>query len=295
MKNDIEYTIVGLGEILWDMLPSGKQLGGAPANFAYHAAALGNHAFTVSAIGRDSLGDEIIQTLDKLNLSTEYIQIDPDHPTGTVDVKLDPFGQPEYTITTNVAWDFIQLPPSLIELAGQLHAVCFGSLAQRAALSRATIQQFLAHTNRNCLRIFDINLRQAFYSLDLITQSLRLANIVKLNETELPVVIDMLDLPTLDPILSSHELIKTFDLKLVCLTRGENGSILITDEETNEHPGYKTIVADAVGAGDAFTAALTHYYLRGATLNDINTTANRIGSYVASQAGATPPVLPELL
>ena len=180
-----KYTVVGLGELLWDLLPSGRQLGGAPANFAYHAAALGDHGFVASRVGEDDLGREAAGRLQALGLSTKYVQVDPGHPTGTVDVKLDEAGQPDFTITTGVAWDHVAWTPELEALASRADAVCFGTLAQRSAPSRKTIRRFLGSMKPEAACVFDINLRQHFYSAETLSESLEVSTVAKLNDDEL--------------------------------------------------------------------------------------------------------------
>ncbi len=285
-----EYNIVGLGEILWDLLPGGRKPGGAPANFAYHAFRLGNRSRIASRVGTDVLGCEAIDRLKALELSADCVQADHRHPTGTVYVEVDPKGQPHYTITEDVAWDHLEWTPEWQELAAGADAVCFGSLAQRSACSRQTIHRFLRATRKDALRIFDVNLRQSFYSWEVLKQSLKLARIVKLNDQELPVVIELLGFDYGNQKASARRLLEVFDLDLVCVTRGSLGSLLVSADEMFEHPGINIKVADTVGAGDAFTAALAHYYLHGKSLEVISDAANRLGAWVASQVGATPVI-----
>lgn len=286
-----EYIIVGLGELLWDIFLEGKCFGGAPANFAYHISALGHKGIIASRIGKDTLGKEIIDVIAALGLMMEYIQIDPNHPTGTVDVRVDSNGHPKYTITENVAWDFFEFDEKWKILAKKADAVCFGSLAQRSSESRTTIIEFLRHTGKETMRIFDINLRQNFYSLKIITQSLKISSILKLNDEELPILIDLLGYQKKEPEEElCRLLIEKYGLDLVCLTKGRNGSLLVNERETVKHPGRKVTVIDTVGAGDAFTAALAIQYLKGSSLERISEAANKLGSWVASQVGATPPV-----
>lgn len=290
MNTKREYIIVGLGELLWDIFLQGKYLGGAPANFAYHISALGHKGIVASRIGKDRLGKEIIDAVATLGLTREYIQIDSNHPTGTVDVKVDSNGHPKYTITQNVAWNFLEFDEKWNILAEKADAVCFGSLAQRSSESRKTIIEFLRHTGKEAVRIFDINLRQNFYSIEIIAESLKISSILKLNDEELPILIDLLGYQKKE---SEEELcrllIEKYGLDLVCLTKGRNGSLLVNERETVKHPGRKVTVIDTVGAGDAFTAALAIQYLKGSSLERISEAANRLGSWVASQAGATPP------
>jgi fructokinase len=280
-------TVVGLGEVLWDMLPAGKQLGGAPANFAYICSLLGHRAIVASAVGTDPLGKELRERLAQLALDAAFIQRDPCHPTGVVNVSLDQRGQPEYEIEQNVAWDFLSSTPEWQQLAAHADVICFGTLAQRSASSRATIQAFL-RARPDAIRIFDVNLRQNFFSADVLTESLRLANVVKLNDAELPVVTRCLELSGADEKSRAENLRRAFGLNLVCVTRGSRGSLLVRESECDEHPGFSVQVQDLVGAGDAFTAALAHHLLRGSSLCVMNEAANRMGAWVASQAGATP-------
>jgi fructokinase len=285
-------TIVGLGELLWDLLPSGKQLGGAPANFAYIANLLGDTGIPASRLGRDSLGDEALKKLAQLGLSNAFVQQDPSHPTGTVKVEIDSSGQPRFDISELVAWDFLEWTSSWQQLANEADAVCFGSLAQRSAPSRSTIRSFLQATRPEAVRIFDVNLRQNFYSAQILAESMKLATIVKLNHEELPRIMHLLEHESRAEKDSARRLLSSHDLQWVCVTRGSRGSLLISLDECSEHPGIKVKVADTVGAGDAFTAALVHGYLRGSSLTQINETANRVGAWVASQPGATPTVKP---
>jgi fructokinase len=284
--------IVGLGELLWDLLPVGAQLGGAPANFAYISSLLGDKGIPASRLGKDSLGADAIRRLAELGLSTEFIQKDADHPTGTVNVEVDRAGQPRFEVAESAAWDFLEWTPQWQNLAQQADAVCFGSLAQRSERSRATIHRFLLALRRSTVRVFDVNLRQKFYSKEVLAESVKLATIVKLNHEELPKVMSLLDLETRGEEASARQLL-SHEVKLVCVTRGSGGSLLVSADERSEHPGFKVKVADTVGAGDAFTAALVHGYLRGTSLAQLNETANRVGAWVASQSGATPSLKPD--
>lgn len=283
-------TVVGLGELLWDLLPSGRQLGGAPANFAYCTHLLGNRGVVASRIGADELGREARQRLLALGLTDQFLQVDPEHPTSTVQVRLNTDGQPRFEITDTVAWDFLESTSTWEAFARSADAVCFGSLAQRHRESNATIQHFLDATRADALRIFDVNLRQSFYSREIIAESLQRADLVKLNHEEVPIVADLLSLGCVDDSSFCDELIGRFDLQLVCVTRGSAGSLLFSKDAAHEHAGFKVQVADAVGAGDAFTAGLVHEYLLGSPLEKMNDTANRMGAWVASQRGAMPPL-----
>jgi fructokinase len=282
------HIVVGLGEVLWDLLPAGKQLGGAPANFAYITSLLGDEGIPASRLGQDALGEEAILRLRELALPTAFIQEDADHPTGTVQIEVDATGQPRFEISESVAWDFLEWTPQWQKLAQQVDAVCFGSLAQRSEPSRATIRNFVQASRPGTVRIFDVNLRQNFYTAQVLAESMRLATLVKLNHEELPRIMRLFELEHRREEDSARRLLSLHDLKLVCVTRGNGGSLLISAGECSEHPGFKVKVADTVGAGDAFTAALVHGYLRGTSLAQINENANRIGAWVANQSGATP-------
>lgn len=293
-------TVVGLGEVLWDVLPQGKQLGGAPTNFAYMSSLLGRDAVVASAIGNDALGEELLARLNELKLDTAFIQVSQEHSTGTVNVMLDRDGQPNYQIQKDVAWDCLAWTPEWQQIAARADVICFGTLAQRSIVSRQTIQAFLRASRPDAVRIFDVNLRQSFFSASVLAESLRLANVAKLNETELPVVMQLLGLAAknandADDANNAHNksasaecLRRAFGLDLVCVTRGARGSLLVREGESDEHPGLNVHVVDSVGAGDAFTAALAHHILRGSSLPVMNQAANRMGAWVASQSGGTP-------
>lgn len=280
--------VVGLGELLWDLLPQGRQLGGAPANFAYHVHQLGDRGWVVSRLGGDELGREARERLRERGLSTEQVQEDPVHPTGTVEVTLDAAGRPEFRIAEGVAWDFLQLTPDLVALARRSQAVCYGSLAQRSPVSRAAVRGFLDSVSPDCVRIYDVNLRGRFYNREVLEGSLARASVVKLNHQEHPVVADLLGLEAGDPAVFARQLRRRYRLDLVCLTRGEQGCVLFGPEGTCEHPGFPVEVRDTVGAGDAFTAAVAYHLLRGSPLEVLAAAANRLGSWVASRSGAMP-------
>lgn len=292
------HLVLGIGELLWDILPEGKRLGGAPANFTVMAGRLGNHAGILSRIGRDDLGREAVQLLDPLPADTSFVQIDTAHETGRVTVSLNN-GQPEYIIHQPAAWDSLELSDGWVRLAERADAICFGSLAQRSIESRQTIQTLAAQTPSRCVRIFDVNLRPPFYSSEVIQESLELATVVKMNDAEVPIVLALLGMPVegdgrAATLRSNGErLLGEFPtLQMVAITRGGHGSILVTRDEWHEHEGFPAKVADTIGAGDAFTAAMAHYLLRGAELPVLNEAGNRWGSWIASQTGAM-PALPQ--
>jgi fructokinase len=286
------FRIVGLGELLWDLLPAGKQLGGAPANFAYITTLLGDEGIAASRVGSDELGDEAIRRLKQLGVSTSFIQRDSNHPTGKVNVKVDSTGQPSFEICAPVAWDFLEWTPQWQKLAEQADAVCFGSLAQRSAISQSTIGGFLDATRPDALRIFDVNLRQNFYTKEILSNSMQRARIAKLNHEEVPRIMRLFGLEHLDNESSARRLLSLYSLELVCVTRGQAGSLLVGKQTCSQHPGFSVKVQDTIGAGDAFTASLAHEFLRGSSLDHMNAVANRIGAWVASEAGAMPVLKP---
>ena len=292
------HLILGIGELLWDMLPEGARLGGAPANFSVMAGRLGNHAAILSRVGRDDLGRDAVHLLNPLPADTSFLQIDPMHTTGQVTVSFDN-GQPAYTIHHPAAWDFLELSDEWVRLAERADAICFGSLAQRSVESRQTIQTLAAQASSRCVRIFDVNLRPPFYSSEVIQESLELATVFKMNDAEVSQVLALLGLPGEDDTegdslrRGADRLLMEFPtLQMVAITCGGHGSLLVTRDGWHQHAGFPVRVADTIGAGDAFTAALAHYLLRGAELPVLNEAGNRWGSWIASQSGAMPP-LPE--
>jgi fructokinase len=283
-------TVVGLGEVLWDLLPSGRQLGGAPANFAYCSHLLGDRAVVASRIGEDDLGKAVRESLLARGVTDQFLQIDPEHPTGTVKVEIDSAGQPKFEIIHPVAWDFLEWTDAWQALARSADAVCFGSLAQRSPQSRHTILEFVDATRSEALRVFDVNLRQTFYSFQIISESIERANVVKLNHEEVPRVRELLGIKAFDALSFCKEVVEKFRLQLICITRGSNGSLLCDQTSAHEHPGFHIQVKDTIGAGDAFTAALVHEHLRGRSLAEMNDSTNRLGAWVASNSGAMPSV-----
>lgn len=282
--------IVGMGEALWDCLPEGRKLGGAPANFAYHVGQFGWDTVVVSAIGNDPLGDEILDRLADVNLNHKIVRVP--YPTGTVQVTLSGDGIPAYEICENVAWDNIPWSDELEELAKNTKAVCFGSLAQRSAVSRNTILRFLGTMAPNTERIYDINLRQSFYSLEVIEESLRRATILKLNDEEIEVVKALLQL-TGEPEQVCRELINRYDsLRMVILTCGAIGSYVFTVDETSYVETPKVTVADTVGAGDSFTATFAANILKGKPVKEAHKIAVAVSAFVCTQNGAM-PILPK--
>ncbi len=283
-----KFTTVGLGELLWDIFPESRQLGGAPANFGYMTSLLGDEGIVASRVGNDELGEDAKHSLEQLGLTTAYIQNDATYRTGIVQVEVDAKGQPTFQIAAPAAWDAFEWTAGWHTLAQRADALCFGSLAQRCAQSRQTIHSFLKTIRSETTRVFDVNLRQSFYSSQILADSAKQADIIKLNHDELPTVVQLLGFPFHDEDSAAQWLLHTFHIKLVCITRGARGSLLVSEYAKHEHPGIPVQVADTVGSGDAFTAGLVYHYLRRASLATMNQAANRMGSWVASQTGATP-------
>ena len=282
------HKVVGLGEVLWDLFPGRACVGGAPANFAYITTLMGDHGIVASSVGEDSRGIDALRRLEELGLDIDHVQTDRERPTGTVNVNVDGNGQPRFEIAQPVAWDYLQWTLDWEHLAKSADAVCFGSLAQRSDVSRDAICKFVKCTSPRTLKVFDVNLRQSFYSHEILEDSMRLADMVKLNNDELPRIMSLNRMPHRDELSSARRLIEEYDLQLVCVTRGGKGSLLVSAENASEHPGFKVQVADTVGSGDAFTAGLVHEYLHGASLDLMNEVANLVGAWVASEVGAMP-------
>jgi fructokinase len=276
--------VLCIGEILWDMLPRGPYLGGAPFNVACHLNRLGVEAIFASRVGHDAPGENAILKMKQMGISTKSIQHDQRHPTGVVNVAFDSDENPIYDIVQDVAWDYLQLTEPLKLAAKESDAVIFGSLAQRHAQSRQTIRQILDVVP---LRIFDVNLRPPFDSREIVEASLMKAEIVKLNEEELMTLAGWFDLPS-DLNKASIGLCDRFDCETICVTRGQHGSALWHEQNWMEYPGFKIQVKDAIGAGDAFLAALIYGLLSGKDHKEMLEYANAVGAYVAGCSGATP-------
>ncbi len=287
----MRWKVVGIGEVLWDLLPGGRQPGGAPANFAYHAGALGAEAWVVSRVGRDEPGRELLRRLGRLGLRTDAVEEDPAAPTGTVTVEVTADGQPHFTIHEDVAWDRLAGEAAGRRAVAAADAVCFGTLAQRGEVSRRSIRALLRAAPAGALRIFDVNLRQGYYSREVVEESLALASVLKVNETELARLAEMFGLPD-DDRGRVAELARRFRLRAVAYTRGEGGSLLHAEGRWSERPGEAVTLADTVGAGDSFTAALALGLLAGWPLDDVHRRAGAVAAYVCSQPGGTPE-LPE--
>ncbi len=295
LQCDSRAVVVGLGELIWDMLPEGKQLGGAPTNFAYVSRLLGHPSIVASRVGNDGLGREALERLRHMEINTRYLQLDESHPTGTVGVEVDERGEALFAMNEDSAWDYLEWTEGWKELAARTDAVCFGTLGQREPQAREIIIRFLERTRREALRVFDVNLRHSFFTTEMLKRSLGLATIVKLNSVEVHTVARMLRLEAVDEETLSRRLLDSHQIELVAITRGEQGSLLVTKEEVAAHPGFRVRIADTIGAGDAFTAALVHFYLSHAPLKVISEAANRMGSWIATQAGATPHVSAQTL
>ena len=284
---DQKFNIIGLGEILWDIYESQKFLGGAPANFAIHCSQLGDHGIVLSRIGKDELGDEIIRALRSRNIETEYLQIDQEKPTGTVDVALDEHGKPTFTCHEGVAFDYLQADESSELLVKNTHAILFGSLAQRNSIAKRAIQKLISLAD-NGIAVFDINIRGwDEHTRQVVLDSLRMADIVKMNDDEIKILKSELASNYSDADFLK-KLVYDFHLKLAALTSGENGCMLTNGETIVSENGIKVNVVDTTGCGDAFAAGMINKFLRSAALEEIAIFANAVGAFVATFKGATP-------
>ena len=288
----MERKIVGLGEILWDMLPEGKKLGGAPSNFAYHAGQFGFPSLAVSAIGQDSLASETIEALKEKRL--DFLLATVPYPTGTVQVTLDNNGVPTYDIKENVAWDNIPFTDQMKAVARNCRAVCFGSLAQRNAVSRNTIRQFLSSAPDDCLKIFDINLRQNFYTKEVLQESITACDILKINDEELVQLGRALGCAGLDVSHMCRHIVGRYNLDMLALTCGTDGSYVFTPGGMSFQPTPKVDVADTVGAGDSFAGAFCAAILSGAPAEEAHRLAVRVSAFVCTQPGAMPELPAQL-
>ena len=287
-KYKVMYTVIGIGEILWDLLPEGKILGGAPANFAYHAMQLGAEGVVISAIGDDDLGEEITRIIEQENVVNGlYVT---KKPTGTVGVQLNN-GIPNYTIYEDVAWDNIELTEIAKEKLAKADAICYGSLAQRNEVSCKTIWKALEMVPETCLKVFDINLRQHFYSKEIIDKSLQFANVFKINEEEIVVFKDMFGMEGTEEEIC-QQIVHNYDLTLLTLTKGSEGSLLITKNEQSFIVTPKVEVADTIGAGDSFTATMIMGILNKQPLKVLHQKAVDVSAFVCTNSGAT-PILPD--
>ena len=280
----MKQLIVGLGEILWDCLPEGKKLGGAPANFAFHARLFGADSVAISAIGNDELGDEILRELNQKGLKFLLPRVEQE--TGTVQVTLDSEGIPTYEIKTGVAWDNIPFTAEIKQLAEKCSCVCYGSLAQRSDVSRNTIKEFLKHTPESCLKIFDINLRQQFYTKELIHDNLPSCNVLKINDEELDIVSEMFGLLGHSIEEKCQSLLEQYCLDMVILTCGVNGSYVFAPSKKSFLETPKVEVADTVGAGDSFTGTFAASLLAGQTIQEAHQLAVKVSAFICTQKGA---------
>lgn len=280
--------VIGLGELLWDCFADSRLPGGAPANVAFHACQLGCRGVVCSRVGRDPLGDELLEFLAGQGLETTLIQRDAAHPTSTVTVDTSRPDQPRFTIHENVAWDYLALETPLEQWLGEAAAVCFGTLAQRSPASRESIQRAIRKVRPDCLVVYDVNLRQHFYQRDWVETSLRASQIVKLNAEEVIELDKLLEMNSPDQRGFARAIQDRFDVHTVCITRGDCGCLLVDPNNAIDDPGVPVHVADAVGAGDAFTAALIAARLRGWPLEAQASFANAVGALVASRPGAMP-------
>jgi len=287
--------VVGLGEILWDVLPDGKQLGGAPANFAYFVNTFGFQGIPVSRVGDDAAGREILTQLSQKGINTDYIAMDQNHPTGTVTIALDDKGKPDYIIHEHVAWDYLEMTDKLFQLASSADVVCYGVLSGRFPESAKTIERFLNATGESCLKVFDINIRKEYYAAERIHKLLQFANVFKLNDEELPLMADLFKINGSETDILRY-LSNTYHLDLIILTKGEHGGRLFTPIEDSIFKGEKiSRIVDTVGAGDSFTATVIAGLLAQKSLSAISTHANRVAAYVCTQKGAMPALPPELI
>lgn len=283
-------VVVGIGEVVWDVFPDGEHFGGAPANVAIDAAALGAEAYVVSAVGRDARGAAALGRLDAAGVHRAAVARLDGRPTGVVTVSVAADGQPAFDIAANVAWDHVPWSTAAAEAIARAGALCFGTLAQRSPVSRATIGRALRSARSDALRLFDVNLRQHYFDAAVVQGSLRLANVVKLNDEELPVVARLVGLTAGTAMDRLRMLVERYRLRLAVLTCGSGGSLLVTRDDTCECSAPATVVRDTVGAGDAFAATLLVGLLTGRSLDEVSERANAVAAYVCSQPGATPPI-----
>lgn len=303
MDSKADLVAVGIGEVLWDVFPDESHFGGAPANFAAHCASFQTHAYVVSRIGTDELGKQAQKKLNENGIDARFLQIDPDHPTGTVQVQISDQGKASYEFADDTAWDHLQWQPPMEDLARNCDVVCFGTLGQRSPMARQAIRQFVESTGEDCLRVLDVNLRQQFYDSETIRHSLHLANAFKLNEEELPIVLEQCGMSASadryqpdspETRKAARDLMHRFQLRWLTVTAGDAGAALFLENDDFFQSAPKTEVDDTVGAGDSFTAALVCDLLRGRSPASALQHAIQVAGYVCTQPGATPP-LPDSL
>lgn len=283
----MSFKVIGVGEVLWDLLPSGPQMGGAPANFACHARQLGAEVRVITRVGDDVLGRQILDRFADMKIHSDMVQVDDRLPTGTATVALGADGTPQFTITNDVAWDALALTNEALESACKANAICFGTLAQRSKTSAHAIQGLLAALPPSVLTVFDINLRQNFYNQEILERSLESAQVLKLNDQELVVIASMFELQG-DTKQKIEQLARRFELQLVALTRGQHGSLLHQSGTWSEMPGLQKDIIDTVGAGDAFTATLVMGMLHRLPLGELHCIADEVAAFVCCCHGATP-------
>jgi fructokinase len=290
-----QFKVVSIGEMLWDVFPDGAKFGGAPANVSCHCASLLGEAYMISCVGNDRYGMKAVEFLANRNVNVDGVTVSDRYPTGTVEINVDEYGKPEYVINRNAAWDNIDCNWLAEDIVKDADAVCFGSLAQREAVSRQTIHKLLDRSAPGCLKVFDVNLRLDYYNEDILRDSVCRADVLKLNDEELPVIAEIFDLSG-NELEIVRKLIKTCQLDVVALTRGGEGALIVSSDTESDYAGIKVDnIVDTVGAGDSFTAALITGLLKDKTLDEINQNACRIAAYVCSQSGATPKLPQELL
>ena len=292
-ERSMPFQVIAVGEILWDLLPTGRQLGGAPANFIQHACSLGADARLASRVGDDDLGQEAIGRLRARGVATDLIQVDPQTPTGTVGVEIGPDHQPRFTVREDVAWDRLAVAEAALAAMQSADAVCFGSLAQRTAGGAEAVRRLVAASRPGALRLFDINLRPPFVRPEVVRASLALANVLKLNDQELPVLTALLGLGGGED-AQTGALLHGYALRLIALTRGRQGSLLVGAEGRSQQPAVPVDVVDTVGAGDAFTAALALGLLHGWSLAETHRLAPEVAAFVCTRPGGAPELPPAL-
>ncbi len=284
------YKVVAFGEILWDLLPQGRTLGGAPFNFAYRVNSLGDVAYPVSRLGRDTLGREASRLVDSFGIDTSCLQWDDSLPTGTVQVFFDPQNSPDYFIVPSVAYDFIESTPELEQVVSTADCLCFGTLIQRSETSRRSLQRLLPKAD-SALKLLDVNLRKDCYTPETVRQSLEAADVVKLNDKEAPLVGEMMQLAPRPLPELARELVRHWSLDSVVVTLGEKGALAASSKgEVVYVPGFRIQVVDSVGSGDAFSAGFIHRLLRGSSLREACLLGNILGALAATRRGGTEPV-----
>ena len=288
----MKKSIVGFGEVLWDLLPGGKQLGGAPLNFIYRVNGLGNNGIMVSRLGHDELGKEALAKITLANMDTSCIQTDLLHPTGTVNVTLDEAGKPDFEIVPDVAYDYIEPSPTLFTAAASADCLCFGTLAQRTPQARQTLETLLSLA-APAVKLLDINLRKDCYTPEVITKSISRANLLKLNDDEVEELSEMFDMGEDGVIEIARALVQEFGLRACVVTLGSKGALAVTSTDLAYSPGFAVEVVDTVGSGDSFTAGFLHKYLQSCSLVECCEFGNAVGALVAGQPGGTCPLAHE--